>query len=208
MTLCKTVGITSLFGFAAFGWDSCDKGGWFKKLMEKVPDIAVRSCSDLAHGDLCCGRAYVTDPLPFQKTHRSANGHLDVPKCETPTYLVVIISSLFRSRRDACLITLCRSLASHTYGSLLPARVSQSRCDQHSRCCLLMPHGSVTDCVCWGVGMSHHTHVCADLARECCAHNGSLRPQPQQELLPAKRQRQGVRFTPVHTAGLPARPAV
>ncbi len=31
-----------------FGWDSCDKGGWYKQLMEKVPDIAVSSLTPCA----------------------------------------------------------------------------------------------------------------------------------------------------------------
>ena len=30
---------------AAFGWDSCDKGGWYRVLKDKVPDMKVRGVS-------------------------------------------------------------------------------------------------------------------------------------------------------------------
>lgn len=30
---------------AAFGWDSCDKGGWYKILKDKVPDMKVRGAA-------------------------------------------------------------------------------------------------------------------------------------------------------------------
>lgn len=32
---------------AAFGWDSCDKGGWYKTIESKVPDLKV-SCSHVS----------------------------------------------------------------------------------------------------------------------------------------------------------------
>ena len=27
---------------AGFGWSSCEKGDWYKKVMEKIPDLQVR----------------------------------------------------------------------------------------------------------------------------------------------------------------------